>query len=64
MSKKILPDVDEDVKEALGIYGLLKMNMTLKNILGYDELDEDLKQKLIFIENESSKEISRGMNHG
>ena len=57
MSKKILPDVDEDVKEALGIYSLLKMNMTLKNILGYDELDDDLKHKLQFIESETAKNM-------
>lgn len=36
------------------------MGLTLKNILGYDELDEDLKNKLQFIEGEASKEL-KGM---
>jgi len=61
MSKKIITDVDEDVKEALGIFSCLKMGLTLKNILGYDELDDDLKHKLQFIEGEASKDIHRGM---
>lgn len=62
MSKKILQDTDEDVREALGVFSCLKMGLTLKNILGYDELDDDLKYKLQFIEGEASKEIQGGIN--
>jgi len=52
------------VKEALEVYHLLKMGLTLKNILGYDELDSDLRYKLQFIEGEMTKETQRGMNNG
>ena len=48
------------MKEALEIFSLIKMGMTLKNITGYDELDEDLRYKLHFIDHEITKNEKGG----
>ena len=38
------------------------MKLTLKNIIGYDDLDQDLKFKLFYIEQEQGKWRKERMN--